>query len=284
MFETFELGRFTGRPVHLFVFTRQGLTWRYASSDRDIVIGGNTYLAAQIERSEIKVTAERAKDRLTIKLAYVRDPAAPEFPVTQPLGDNWHPYIPSDPVHVVCLSTHVGDTDPPAVEWMGVVTQPKFGDVELELICEPTNGYARARNQGPKWQRGCWKTVYSEGLRGCNLSRDAFKVDGTLTAVAGLTVTAAAFATAPLPLVGGYLTWTRTDGLEERRSIMAHTGDTVTLLYGAADLAGGMAVTARPGCPRTWAACEARSNTVNYGGSVYKPVKNPMDGVSMSWG
>ena len=284
MFDAFELSRFAGKPIHLFLFMRQNLTWRYASCDRDLVIGGFTYLAAQIERGEIKQTVERAKDRLTIKLAYLRDPNALEFPSTQSLGDNWHPYTPSDEVQVICMTTHYGDTDPPKVEWMGVVTQPKFGDVELELTCEPTNGYARARNQGPKWQRSCWKTVYSQGVRGCNLNRDAFKVDAVLTSAVGITLKADAFATSPLPLAGGYVTWTRGDGLAERRSIMTHSGDTITVLYSASELAGGLAVTARPACPRTWSACEARGNTINFGGAVYKPIKNPKEGVSMSWG
>lgn len=284
MFDTYELSRFLGKPVRLFMFTRQGLVWRFASCDRDLVIGGQTYKAAQIDRSEIKETAERAKDKITITFAYLRDPNALEFPETQGLGDNWHPYVPNDPVSVMCMSTHYGETEPPVVEWMGVVTQPKFSDVELELTCEPNSGRGRARNQGPKWQRGCWKTVYSVGLRGCNLDPGPLEVDATVTSVSGLTVTAAAFASSPLSLAGGSLVWTRGDGLVERRSIVAHSGSTITLLYGATDLDPGLAVTARPGCPRTWAACEARENTDNYGGSIYKPVKNPMDGVSMSWG
>ncbi|MBH1476317.1 phage BR0599 family protein [Stenotrophomonas forensis] len=283
MFDDFELSRFRGKPIHLFVFSRQNLTWRLASADRDVVVGAHTYLGAQIERSEIKQTAERAKDKITIRMAYLRDPAALEYPVTQALGDNWHPFIPSDSVHVVCLSTHHGDSSPPIVEWSGVVTQPKFGDVTLELTCEPTNGLARARQQGPKWQRACWKTVYSAGPRGCNLSRDSVKVEGMLSSATGMLVSSPAFGLSPLPLAGGYLTWTRSDGLVERRTIMGHSGNTITLLYGAADLAAGLAVVALPGCARTWAACEVRGNTDNYGGSVYKPIKNPMDGVSMSW-
>lgn len=284
MFDTYERSRFLGKPIHLFLFMRQNLTWRYASADRDIVVNGHTYVAAQIERGEIKQTAERAKDKLTIKVAYLRDPGAVDYPVTQSLGDNWHPFTPSDQVRVICLSMHEGDTAAPIVEWSGVVTQPKFGDVELELTCEPTNGLSRARQQGPKWQRACWKTVYSQGIRGCNLSADAAKVGATLSGVAGATVSAAEFAASPFPLGGGYLTWVRTDGLVERRTIMGHSGSTISLLYGASDLDPGLAVIALPGCPRTWAACEARGNTANYGGSVYKPIKNPMEGVSMSWG
>lgn len=283
MFETFDLSRFLGKPIRLFVFTRQNQVWRYCTADRDLVIGGNTYLSAQIDRSEIKQTAERAKDKITIKLAYLRDPTAPEYPVTQPLGDNWFPFVPSSTVYVTCLATHYGDTDPPAVEWMGQVIQPKFSDVELELTCEPTGGTDRARNQGAKWQRGCWKTVYSTGLRGCNLDPAEFEIAATLSGASGLTLTATAFGTAPINLAGGSLTWTNDAGVIERRSIMSHSGNNITVLYGSSDFEPGLAVVALPGCPRTWAACEARGNTINYGGAIYKPGKNPTED-SMSWG
>lgn len=283
MFETIELSRFLGKPIRLFVFTRQNLVWRYCTGDRDRVIGGQTYYSAQIDRSEIKETTERAKDRITITLAYLRDPSAAVYPVTQALGDNWFPFVPGSTVFVSCLAMHDGDTDTPAVEWMGQVTQPKFTDAELELTCEPAGGNDRARNQGAKWQRACWKTVYSTGLRGCNLPPEDFQVPATLTAVSGLSLTAAAFAAAPHNLAGGSLTWTTTAGLIERRSIIAHAGDTLTVLYGAADLEEGLAVIALPGCPRTWAACEARLNTENFGGAIYKPSKDPLKD-SMSWG
>lgn len=285
MFDTFELGRFTGRPVRLFRFERQGLVWRYCTAPQDLTIGGVTYLSAQIDRSEIRQTVERAKDKIQIKFAYLRDPHAPTYPATQPLGDNWHPYTPSDTIRVICLATHIGDTDPPAVEWMGVVSQPEFGDVELTLTCEPGTAIAMALQQGPKWQVGCWKTVYSTGPRGCGLALDAFQVTATLTAVAGLTLTAAEFASAPLGLAGGWVEWTRADGLLERRSIMTHAGTSIGLLYGAADLAVGLAVVARPTCEQTWAACSARfpDPENHYGGAIYKPVKNPQ-GDSMSWG
>ncbi|UZW62767.1 phage BR0599 family protein [Lysobacter enzymogenes] len=104
-----------------------------------------------------------------------------------------------------------------------------------------------------------------------------------LTDVDGLTLTAPELAGAPLTLAGGSLTWTNADGLVERRSIMTHSGDGITVLYGSADLQEGLEVTAIPGCPRTWGACEERGNTVHYGGALYKPGKNPSED-SMSWG
>lgn len=375
MFDTIEKSRFQGRPVRLFVFTLQGLVWRYCTAPQDLTIGGNTYLAAQIDRSEIRQTVERAKDKLKITLAYLRDPAAPNPPSTQSLGNVWHPYAPSDTVRVVCMVTHIGDTDPPEVEWMGMVSQPEFTDVQLTLNCEPGTAIAMAKQQGPKWQRGCWKTVYSQGPRGCGLAAGGVPVstkvdaisgsdvtlhhftnpgrallggtvnwttaevvpgDGpvphsatitaevpsgvtlgdqiaatvtlddvtglavdvplsittlglqtptTLTGVSGLQVTSADFATSTLSLAGGWMEWTRTDGVIERRSINAHSGDTITLLYGAADLAVGLAVVAIPGCEQSWDACAARFTDPenHYGGAIYKPIKNPQ-GDSMSWG
>ncbi len=285
MFDTFELSRFQGRPVRLFRFERQGLVWRYCTAQQDLTIGGVTYLAAQIDRSEIKQTIERAKDNIQITLAYLRDPHATNYPATQSLGDNWYPYTPSDSMRVICMATHIGDTDPPVVEWMGMVTQPAFTDVELTLTCEPGSAIASALQQGPKWQVGCWKTVYSTGPRGCGLDPAAFAVTATLTSVANLTLTAAAFGTAPLPLAGGWVEWTRVDGLVERRSILSHSGTGIGLLYGAADLASGLSVIARPACEQTWAACAARfpDPQNHYGGAIYKPIKNP-NGSSMSWG
>lgn len=284
-FDLLEKSRFSGRPVRLFVFTRQALVWRFANSDRDLVVGENTYLAARIDRSEIQQTAERAKDEVTITFPYLLDPAAPEYPVTQALGDNWRPYVPIDVIGVVCMVTHYGDTDAPKVEWIGHVSQPKFGDVEMQLVCEPNSSVPLARNQGAKFQVGCWKTPYSAGLRGCNMAPVDFRVTGTLTTVAGLSLTAAEFAASAFALAGGYLTYTAANGLLIRRGIESHTlgSDTLTLSPGGPNPAAGDAVVALPTCPRTWAACEARSNTDNYGGAIYRPRKTP-DGVSMSWG
>lgn len=284
-FDALETSLFGAKPEHLFAFTRQGVTLRFCTGAVDFVVGANTYTAAQILRSEIRQTVERAKDKITIKLAFLRDPAATELPATQALGDWWHPYIPGDRIDVVCMAAHRGDTDPPVVEWMGKVVQPKFGDVELELTCEPYGDEAQARGQGPRWQKACWKTVYSTGIRGCGLDRDAFKVDATPT-VAGLVLTDAAFGSSTLPLYPGWAEWTRTDGLVEKRSIVAASGNTITLLYGGEGLVDEVAVTVRPGCPKTWAACAARfvDPENHYGGALFKPIKNPTDGVSMSWG
>ena len=161
-FDLLQRSRFGARPVRLYRFQLQGAIWWFAQADREIETpGGVTWRPAKIERDDIQQTSERAKDKLKIRFGYLRDPYAPALDLaavaTQSLGDLWHPYVPSDKVQVMCLDWMFGDTDPPKMMWSGVVSQPSFTDVELELNCLPSSAFGEAKNQGPKAQRACWK-------------------------------------------------------------------------------------------------------------------------------
>jgi hypothetical protein len=278
--------RFSNSETRLYRFDLQGITWRFAQADRDVPHAGNTWLAAQIERDNIRQNSEQAQDKIKIRMAYLRDPAAPAGarPATQSLGDIWHPFIPSSSVRVTCYTLAADGTL--TFDWSGEVRQPRFTDIELELTCVPGDVRGEAHNQGMKFQRACSKTVYSTGERGCNLPPAPLRIDTTLSAVAGLTVTSAAFTAAPHSLQQGWLYWTRANGVVERRTVIKHAGDTLTLLYGGHDLASGLAVSVLPNCQGTWAACASRraDPEMHYGGAIYEPVENPYDGASMSWG
>lgn len=103
--------------------------------------------------------------------------------------------------------------------------------------------------------------------------------EATLTAVSGLTLTAAAFGLfASGRLAGGFIEWTRADGLAEFRTIRTHSGSSIVIDYGAADLAVGLVVTAYPGCAHTWDDCVSHENKLNFGGDLWMPVKNPFSG------
>lgn len=245
-FDPSDLRNWMDDTVHLFIFRRQGITLRYASSTRDVTVGDHTYLAAQIERDAIRQTPERAKDTLKIRMAYLLSPSADEYPVTQALGDWWRPYIPSDSITVMCLSYRPDGIEPPSVEWMGLAVQPAYTDTQLELSCDPNPPHGDAANQGPKWQRACFKTVYSTGIRGCNLPPDGYPVPATLTAVAGVDLTAAEFADPLRTFVGGHVEWPDAVDPEvtHRRAIVAHSGTTITVADDAGDLAPDDTVTA----------------------------------------
>lgn len=105
-------------------------------------------------------------------------------------------------------------------------------------------------------------------------------VEATVISLAGLTLTAAAFASLPSGrLAGGFVRWARAaDGLIEYRTIKAHAGSTITLDYGALDLAVDLVLRAYPGCAHNWADCGYHENRHDYGGDLWMPVKNPFDG------
>lgn len=281
--------RFGATRIPLFRFDYQGTVWRFAQAERDITAGGYTWTAAPISRDPVRQTSESAQDKVKCRMAYLRDPAAPlaDLPATQPIGELWHPYLPSGRVQVAFLEAVEDGDAAPAMVWSGEVSQPAFTDVELELICTPGNNYARAANQGPRLQRACWKVPYSTGIRGCNLLPADFEVAASLTAVDGLTLTAAEFVGTAFPLLQGKLSWVRSNGWVETKTIVVHdaVAGTVRVLDGGAELAAGLAVVALPTCPGTWDACAARraDPQLHFGGAQYLRVKNPYDGESMSW-
>lgn len=282
MFEFRELSRFLGRPVQLYVFARQSVTWRYTSADRDVTVGGHTYTAAPgITRSEIRETAERAKNKVTIKFPFLTDPDAVQLPATQALGLNWHPYPPSDPVSVTCLSYHADDPDAEViVDWSGRVLQPKITGTMMELVCTPSRAARGAWVGGARRvQRSCDVPVYSQGLGMCNLNPDDWEVEVNVSNVDGLTITGDELERDDgIKWDGGFVQWERDDGIVETRTIRASSGLSITLDYGASSLQGITTLKAWPGCPHNWEACEKRNNTDNYGGCICLPVTNAFDG------
>lgn len=183
----------------------------------------------------------------------------------------------SERVFVTCMAMHRGDDDA-VVEWMGHVVQPEFTDTQLKLTCDPTIARRRAKGGGRRVQRACEVAVYGQGLGQCNLLKEAFAIPAVAASVIGLSVTAPELAAAPMALDGGFVEWTLPNGLVERRTIMSHAGSTIELDYGAFALEPALAFIAYPGCPHTWAACEERENTDNYGGCLNLPSKNPWSG------
>lgn len=276
--------------IHLFIFRRQHVSLRFAAADRDVPIGEHTYTAAAIARDAIRQGAERAKDKLKIRMAASVAAAPPPggWPSTQALANWWRPHIPSDPITVICLRYDPDSGKPPSVEWTGWAMQPVYTDSELELTCDPNPPAGSALSQGAKWGRSCFKVVYSTGPRGCNLDPEEFEIAATAAGKSGLTLQSDDLIGTPFTLAQGWITWTRDDGIVEERPIQSHNQSTgvITVLWDGVDLAVGTEVTALPNCPGTWAACAARRADPqnHYGGSVHKPVRDPIaSGRSMTW-
>lgn len=275
------LSRFFSRPVTLYRFDRQHLSWLYSGGDRDVEVAGDRFVAAAgITRSGIKDGGNEKQSEVQIRVPYLLDPAAGEYPPTQPLGDNWRPYPPGDEILVTIMETQYADPEGElAVVWTGHVMQPEFTDTELTLICSPGRLGTRKSGMIPRFSRSCWVPWGSQGRGLCNVIVEDFALLATLTASGGLVVSADEFATLPDGrLHGGFIRWERADGLFERRDIRGHTGDTILIAYGATDLAEGLEVIAYPGCAHNEADCAYFNNLPNYPGIRTMPTVSAFDG------
>lgn len=268
-----EIALLGGAPIELYRFTRGGVQWYYASTAgqarQDVVFLAETYIAAAIAQSKIVVGGDSQQQTTTITL-----------PKDLPVAANWRPYPPGDPLSVTKWRWHWQEGDF-LVDWIGNLYGPVYDDTTLQLKSDSTAALSKTAGRQRVSQRGCDLVLFSAGRGQCNVDKAAHAVAATVTAVdAGtLTLTAAAFSGVPSGrLAGGWIEWPRADGIVEARDITAHAGATVTLAYGALDLAAGLTVTAYPGCNGSWGDCEYFGNTANFGGEPYKPGRNYYSG------
>jgi uncharacterized phage protein (TIGR02218 family) len=126
------------------------------------------------------------------------------------------------------------------------------------------------------YQRHCPHVLYG-GL--CRASAVTHRVQGTVSGTSGTTVTVPAAAGVPAGhFSGGYATWSA-GGITEKRMIVSHAGESLTLASAPPGLAVGATVMLYPGCDHTLATCEAKfANSANFGGFPFIPTKNPFGG------
>lgn len=251
-------------PIELYEFRRGAGVWRYTSAPDDIDYDTFTFLAVPLVRSGIEQTNEAGRAGLRVTLP--RD------------TDVVQPFVATPPSEVTLLTVyrqHRQDVET-AVVWMGRVLNAEWRGSEVELNCEPV--YTSLQRTGLRrlYQRNCPHVLYGGA---CGASPITHRVQGTVSGVSGAAITvpsAAGFATGNF--AGGYATW-QAGGLTEKRMIVAHAGDLVTLSAVPPGLSAGAAVMLYPGCDHTLVTCEAKfANSANFGGFPFIPTKNPFGG------
>jgi uncharacterized phage protein (TIGR02218 family) len=262
-YDATEISASLGRPVDIFTFARGPQEWRYTSADRDVTVSAQVYTAVPIIRPSISQGGEL--NRSGLKLTVARD-----FPIAVLFRAG----IPSETITLRIRQYHDGDGSV-VVVWSGrVVNVSRVGEL-AEITCEPIYTSVRSTGLRRRYQKGCPHVLYGPA---CKVVAASFDLAGTVSAVSGLTVTATAFGTQPDGYwEGGYIEWSPSAGIFERRFIDGHTGTSVTLMTQPLGLAVSTAITIYPGCDHTLGAggCTKFSNTLNYGGTPDIPEKNP---------
>jgi uncharacterized phage protein (TIGR02218 family) len=270
-FEIIENSQFRGQPVDLYEFVRGTNIWRYTSADEDKSVDFATYKSYEMSRSAIDNSQDIAKSHITIK-ATTDNPFAYQFIASSP----------SDVIDVVIKQYHETDVDNQVVTlWNGRVVNVKFVGNEVQIRCEPQVTSMNRNTLRRLYQPECPHVLYGSQCRADELN---FLVNADVDASTGNTITSSTIgAYSDGYFSGGYIEWDRAS-YKDRRSILDHVGDTITLNGDLAGIDVGDEVAIYPGCAHNMTACKDKFNNLdNYGGFAWLSVymKNPMGGDSV---
>jgi hypothetical protein len=238
-YDSLEISAYGGRPVELYKFTMGTSIWRHTDSDRNVVIGSETYETRYpISRSEPEMSEETTRSALKIETT-ADHPAARLFETGAPHQALW----------VSVFRAHVGDGETTLL-WqgkvVGVIWNPDGG---ATIECDPVEkvfGKGGLRHvPGPY----CQKRLYSSR---CGVSEAAFTTTFTLDSVSstGFVVSASEFATKPDQYFRmGEIYF---PGLSARVLVVNHVGENLTLKTPILGLEAGAEGRAVAGCNHIW--------------------------------
>ena len=261
-FDTRERSQYAGEPVECYRFSRPGELWMLTSADRPITLPSGTYVPAPVTRGAIKQSQEDQTGTLEITL-----------PQEHELSQLFLAETPTERTAVIVYAAHRGDESDPAAIFVGNVASARFEPPSATLVCVPIMAAFRRTVPLLRFQRTCNWPLYGPG---CGVDAAAFRDAATVSAVSGADIVAAAFALRP----DGWYTngWIENDA-GERRFIVGHVGNTVTLMVPFRSLTPGTVLHAFAGCDRTEATCASKfDNLVNHFGFARIPTRNPHTG------
>lgn len=281
----YEQHPFSGRPIQLYEFLRTSngvdYFWRYNTSDRDLKYSGAIWKAVPISDSGVRLSSEAASTDLTVTM-----PIAEEFCDQFRLSGT----VPSDTVWLRIRRVHAGDIEgldggDPEIVWDALVTWigtvngiSQTTELEAQVGCSMLATSFKRGGLRYGYQPNCPHVLYAPHT--CKVDKEAFRIVATVTAIDGLTVSAAEFGVQPEGWFnGGFLEYFLPSGMLERRMVLRHTGSDVDLAGLPAGMQVGDIIAGFPGCDLTVDTCVSKFNNLdNMGGFPHTPGRNPFDG------
>lgn len=260
-----ETSEYGGHPIELFTFTRQGNVWRYTSADEDKNISGFVFSAYPIKSAVIEQTQQMARSPMTLTLSK-----------QVPFLNQFRGSPPTSVTTLMIQKYHDGVADYQTV-WLGRVTNVRFSERQAEVRCEPVFTSLKRPALRRRYQSTCPHVLYGAT---CGVNKSSYAVPATLSANGGTVLSSATFALyADNYFSGGYVDWDTGSGNLERRFIIGHVADDISLNLPFNDMPGNANIVAYPGCDHLLTTCNTKfANEDNYGGQPFYPGKNPFGG------
>ncbi len=265
-YQTYEISQYNGAPIELFRFADDvsARTWTFTTGEDAISDGSISYLPDVLSRTSIKQSSTKASDGMQIKL-----------PSGSSLAQQFLAYLPARPIAVIAQRLQRNDAALERVTFFtgAVVTVAFESDGMATFSCQPVTKSLGKKVPWPVYKAGCTWALYEDG---CGVVRTVYATPVGTYVSSGLTLSSAAIGTKPDGwFSNGYVEYPPTG---ERRYIISHVGDTITLNYPFLGLPIAADLVAYAGCQRTASVCSSKfSNLPNYLGFDYIPELNPYD-------
>lgn len=249
-----------GHPLELYRFTLGGEQWLFTSAAQEVAYGADLYQPVFIKRGGFTRGGDTRKSTIEIEVAASN-------PIALLFRTGWL----AATMIITIFRHHHGDSDF-SVLWKGRLTGCRWSGSVATLTSDSVFTLFRRAGLRRVYQIGCPHALYGPG---CTVNADTWKVQSTVSAVAGNQVSVAGAGSYP----AGYFAGGMLLAGSEYRLITAHSGNLITLVDAVPAAMVGAAVSLWPGCDRSMAICNTRfGNLDNYGGLPFIPQKNPFSG------
>ena len=267
-FDIMESSAASSRPVELISFAIGSTTYRYTTGPLDIELGGFTYAAEGITRSNVVLGATAHDQTLEVVV-----------PSTNAFAALFVDVVPGEQATCTVLRLQRGEVptyNTSALVFKGRVKAVKFqtGGRSATIGVQSLEASLNKQMLAYTYQGPCNHQLYSAG---CGANPASHTHTGTVTAVTGATITVSGANASGHDFVGGYC---KPTAALDFRMVIAQTGDVLTLLLPFARSPLGSDVDCVAGCDHLLDGdcSNVFDNVLNYGGFAFVPIKNPFNG------
>lgn len=251
-------------PIECYEFVGSYQTYRYTSSDLTVIVNGQTFVPLAMKRSNIKVgTYEDDQTQLEV-----------ELPISCSLVKDYGFQVTPPRLLLNLYRVHRGTdfaTDW-AIVWKGLVSNCAVTNNKAKLLIPSVFGAAMSGSiPSVYYQTPCNHVLFDFG---CKIPRAANMITTTITAISGNNVELADNGGKP----DGFFIGGEVADIEhnDRRMIIGHAGNNLTVNYPFSNLKIGANVEVTRGCDHGFSTdCKLKyDNQINFGGTPFIPIVN----------
>lgn len=253
-------------PVECYRFVGSFREYLYTSADRQVQLGGRTYLPAAIRRESLRAGTQD-DDNLALEIQLPFD--------TTVVRD--YAYADSPPaLRLEMYRSHRGlnMSSDFVLLWRGEVVSFNV-DGRIASLVIPSVFARLLQGDVPSafWQAPCNHVLFDTR---CGLSRSTYSTTTSVVLVAGREIQVADQEFSNAFLVGGEMVNQRNG---ERRMITSNEDNLIEVRVNFVDMRVGDTVELTAGCDHSFATCKAKfDNGLRYGGHPFIPSDNPFEG------